>query len=134
MRLLHELKRRIVVRVAIAQGAAAFVVLQLADLVLGPRAREYEHHLRDYLRVLDADPDLAPAIIEGIEHPRQRERAIRLVEGIDGAGRLFPLLQARDQTIRELEGNPLYLDLSVHDFSRDDLRFQAMLVRRGAEP
>jgi adenylate cyclase len=130
---------------ALLQRAPAFRSALINSFVFGARlgrAREFQPRLRDYLRAIGENPADAAIIVDGIEDPRQRARAIgvvaEIVERADFGQRfylvdLFALLGAREQTLGMLEVQPdwhLMVDRPEFDFIRDDPRFQAIVARR----
>jgi TolB-like protein len=97
------------------------------------RAREFEPHLRAWLRGTGRDPDLATIIVEGIEDPLNRGRAIATVEEQNLGLGLLGVLQAREEVLRHIEaGNVTLLQRAFFDFVRDDPRFQAAVARQVA--
>jgi hypothetical protein len=80
------------------------------------------------------------ATVRGIEDPRLRDPAIRIVEGIVDRANLgqrfhpvdlIALLGASEQTLRLLEAQPdwyLQVDRPEFDVVRDDLRFKALMA------
>jgi adenylate cyclase len=114
--------------------------------VLG-KAREYEPWLRSYLAAMGDDPELAPAIIAGVERPEHRPAAVAVMNDISKRqgprrGRfqlagLYALLHAREETLLLLEADPerrLNLRRSANAFLADDPRYRAMLAAADQPP
>jgi TolB-like protein/cytochrome c-type biogenesis protein CcmH/NrfG len=107
--------------------------------VLG-RAREFVGVLERYFRVIGEDPALGATIVDAMENPALRPKAIAALESVAPRHRtggkknqmasLFALLKAETQTLDLLENEEfdLYGPLPYYDFLSGNPRYEAILA------